>query len=308
MSTKPLMRGVIVDLAGTVVDFGARATMQAMRESFAIAYNVILPEPLLRASMGRPAREHLRDICLSIRNHSADETVGEAFFGEEKRRFMRLGDAVRFEDCPSLSELGQSGGRRARRATASFHNQGQPRCANDVADELYLTLRERMPDWVAHRNQWTSRAVPHVLKELREAGVRVAFCTEYDRNAAAPFVRLLEASFGSDHGMPVLTADDVERGSPSPEMSLRAAEILGLEPPTCLRVGDTVMDMAEGSAAGMRPVGVLDCGNEVGLPRNEFQCLDQLERDRMRSWASHTLTRAGATATISSLAALKWFL
>lgn len=322
-SYRPLMRGVILDLGGTVVDFGARAAKNALRESFALQHNVILPDRLLRASAGRSARDHVRDIFLSARDHCGDEMVAEAVSGEAPslrselfqagQRHVRLGDAI--WGPLAASELCKEGRPApSLRAAPQLRLGGDgeaaptPTCVNDLTDALHAGLRERLPDWVAHYNHWTSPRVPGVLRELRAAGVRVAFCTEYSRDAAAPFARLLEASFGGDHGMPVVTADDVRCGRPGPEMSLRAAELLGLDPAGCLRVGDTVMDMAEGSAAGMRAVGILDCGNEVGLPRDAFRALDPAERDRMRSWASQTLTCAGATATISSLAALEWFL
>jgi phosphonoacetaldehyde hydrolase len=90
-------------------------------------------------------------------------------------------------------------------------------------------------------------------------------------------------------------------------MAVLVAELMGVEPAHCLKVGDTVMDMQEGLAAGMRPIGVLDSGNEVGMEKDAWSALDDLEQDRMRRHASLVLTRAGAIATIKTVSGLRWF-
>jgi len=250
----PIMRGVVLDVAGTVVDFGSRAPLLAMRETFAANLGITPPDAMLRASMGKNKREHLRDLCLALDNSNA-------------------------------------GGA----------------CIESLVDALYGDLDERLPLWVAQRNEWTSPSVPRVLAELRSMNVAVGFCTGYDDVMVQPFRRLLDRSFGTSHGMPVVTASHVQRGRPHPDMAVLVAELMGVEPAHCLKVGDTVMDMQEGIAAGMRPIGVLDSGNEVGMDKDAWGALDDLEQDRMRRHASLVLTRAGAIATIKTVSGLRWF-
>ena len=90
-------------------------------------------------------------------------------------------------------------------------------------------------------------------------------------------------------------------------MALFAAELLGAHPAECLLVGDTVIDMREGERAGMRPVGVLDSGNEIGVGADVWAAMDEVERERMRRHASLVLTRAGAIATVKTVKGLRWF-
>lgn len=49
----------------------------------------------------------------------------------------------------------------------------------------------------------------------------------------------------------VITAEDVNRGKPNPEMLLKAAEKLGEKPQNCLVVGDSVFDVLAAERAGM---------------------------------------------------------
>jgi phosphoglycolate phosphatase len=55
----------------------------------------------------------------------------------------------------------------------------------------------------------------------------------------------------------IATALTSPRGKPSPDPILWAAQQLGLPPENCVMVGDTVVDMLAGKAAGAQAVGVL---------------------------------------------------
>jgi HAD superfamily hydrolase (TIGR01509 family) len=55
----------------------------------------------------------------------------------------------------------------------------------------------------------------------------------------------------------VVAGDEVERGKPAPDLYLRAAEGLGVDPVTCVAVEDAPAGVAAAKAAGMRVVAVL---------------------------------------------------
>ncbi len=57
------IQAVIFDWAGTTVDFGCRAPVEAIREAFA-AFAVPLSSDEARAHMGLPKREHIRATCM----------------------------------------------------------------------------------------------------------------------------------------------------------------------------------------------------------------------------------------------------
>lgn len=62
----------------------------------------------------------------------------------------------------------------------------------------------------------------------------------------------------------LITRDQLQRGKPAPDGYLRAASLLGIEPPDCIVVEDTSVGIESGRAAGMQTVGVR--GAEGDLP------------------------------------------
>lgn len=66
----------------------------------------------------------------------------------------------------------------------------------------------------------------------------------------------------------VVTGQTCARTKPHPEPLCYAAERMGVPPQACVMVGDTVVDMVAGRAAGMQTVGVLcGFGDEAELRR-----------------------------------------
>ena len=108
---------------------------------------------------------------------------------------------------------------------------------------------------------------------LRAAGLRLALATGSDRlklrgNLAA--IGLPEAAFDV-----VVSAEDVVRKKPDPEMFLAAAARLGLDPARCLVVEDARNGVLAGRAAGCEVLGIassqapgilLDAGARVVVP------------------------------------------
>ena len=67
----------------------------------------------------------------------------------------------------------------------------------------------------------------------------------------------LEAAGIAQHFSAVATALTTPRGKPRPDPILWAAKQMGIAPENCLMVGDTVMDMRAGRAAGAQNLAVL---------------------------------------------------
>lgn len=95
------------------------------------------------------------------------------------------------------------------------------------------------------------------LTVLRAAGVQVALTTGLDRETVDGLLRGLgwESSLLSA----VVTADEVQRGRPAPDLIQAAMRLTGItDPGRVLAVGDTTADLDAGAAAGVRwNVGVL---------------------------------------------------
>lgn len=91
------------------------------------------------------------------------------------------------------------------------------------------------------------------LQEAGQAGLPIAVVSNSDSRRLRS---LLEAAGLADR-LPVrVSSDDVPRPKPDPGVYLRAARLLGAEPPRCLVVEDTPTGVAAARAAGMRVVAV----------------------------------------------------
>jgi phosphonatase-like hydrolase len=92
---------------------------------------------------------------------------------------------------------------------------------------------------------------------LREAGVKVALNTGYNRQTATSLVEKLNWEEGRDFDL-LVTASDVSNSRPAPDMIVLAMEKLGIDDARQVaKVGDSIIDIEEGKAAG--------CGLTLGI-------------------------------------------
>lgn len=95
--------------------------------------------------------------------------------------------------------------------------------------------------------------VPEMLQALADAGVRCAVATSKRRETA----RLALEGVGIDDVIEVVAGlEDTTRHKPEPDPLLHAAATLGVEPATCVYVGDATVDVLAARAAGMAAVAV----------------------------------------------------
>ena len=120
-------------------------------------------------------------------------------------------------------------------------------------------------DFVARMKQYYAtspevREIPgatHLIAQLRQAGIRVAFNTGFSRDITDLVLTRLNwhPPTGCDA---VLCSDEVARGRPYPDMIFELMRRLGIrDPKKVAKVGDTAADLGEGSAAG--------CGWVIGV-------------------------------------------
>ncbi|HEX4789297.1 MAG TPA: HAD family phosphatase [Actinospica sp.] len=91
-----------------------------------------------------------------------------------------------------------------------------------------------------------------LLVELQAAGVPTALVSASSR-------RIVDAclgAIGADFFQHTVSGDDVVRTKPHPEPYLRAAELLGVDPASCVVVEDSPIGTASGAAAGCRVLAV----------------------------------------------------
>ena len=76
--------------------------------------------------------------------------------------------------------------------------------------------------------------------------------TGYDRKTACSLLDQLNWTLDKEYDL-LVTADDVERGRPYPDMILLAMKKMGIElSSSVIKIGDSAIDIEEGKAAGCR--------------------------------------------------------
>jgi HAD superfamily hydrolase (TIGR01509 family) len=95
--------------------------------------------------------------------------------------------------------------------------------------------------------------VVELLTALRQAGTPVALAS----NSSSEFIERALATGGVEGCFDaIVTADDVERPKPAPDVYLAAAAALGAEPGECVALEDSQTGVAAARAAGMVVIGV----------------------------------------------------
>jgi phosphonatase-like hydrolase len=116
-----------------------------------------------------------------------------------------------------------------------------------------------------------------LLEEWRGRGIRVVLNTGYNREIATLLLKKVKWNPGQQFDL-LVTADDVKKARPAPDMILLAMEKLGVEDPSkVVKVGDSIVDIEEGKAA--------QCGITVGVTTgaHTFEQLQSAEPDYILS-------------------------
>lgn len=119
-----------------------------------------------------------------------------------------------------------------------------------------MRLAQRKQDHYARMAHQGPVPVPGVIgfvEALAARRVPRAVATSASRRDAD---RVLRGLGVARHFGVVVTADDVQRGKPDPEVYLTAAEGLGLAPGACLVFEDAIVGVQAAHDAGMRVIGV----------------------------------------------------
>jgi phosphonoacetaldehyde hydrolase len=245
------IQGVVLDWAGTTVDFGSLAPVGALQRIFE-ENGVPITAAEARESMGVLKRDQIRSICAGSR-------VREAWCGRH----------------------------------------GQPPTEVDV-ERLFSEFLPCQAETLAE----FSAPIPGVSETVaawKSAGLRIGSTTGYTR--ALLDVVLPVAARGGYSPDASVTPDEVGGGRPKPFMCYRNAILMGVYPLwSCVKIGDTSTDMAEGINAGMWTIGITATGNEIGFSRAEWEALSADRQDELERGAARRLTDAGAQFTAPSLA------
>lgn len=97
--------------------------------------------------------------------------------------------------------------------------------------------------------------VPQVLAGLKERGYKIGLATSSVSTLARPFLQRQNIEGFFDQ---LTTGEEVEHGKPNPDIYLKAARKVGVDPAKCLVVEDAVAGVQAGKAAGMMVAAIPD--------------------------------------------------
>ena len=119
----------------------------------------------------------------------------------------------------------------------------------DMKDRAYDYFGEQVKE-LAH----VPKGVKEMLTALHEKGLVMAVCSAADLRK----VRYNIQAIGVDESIfsALVTGSDVERKQPFPDIYLKGAQLIGMDPKDCLVVEDAVSGIKAAHAAGMDAVGV----------------------------------------------------
>lgn len=248
-----IIKAIILDWAGTTVDYGSRAPTLAFREVFK-REGVPIKDLEARKPMGKAKREHIAAIAAMPRvarswKRKRGSVIGKADIDRMYERFL------------------------------------------PIQKELLLTHSDVIP------------GVVEAIRQCREWGIKIGSTTGYSRELME-VVAPIAAAQGYSPDV-IVCADDVAKGRPSPQMNLRAAELLGVPPSSeVLVLDDTTVGCEAGERAGCIAVGVSKTGNMLGMTLQEIEAEDPEEMEDALIDVDWPLREAGARFVIPAVADL----
>jgi phosphonoacetaldehyde hydrolase len=244
------VRAVILDWAGTTVDYGSMAPVDAFIELFR-RHGVTVTAEEARRPMGKYKKDHVRLIL------GMDPVT---------QQWQQL--------------------------------QGRSPSPEDV-EQLYREFIPLQTEVIGHHAD-VIPGVAETMNWLRTQGIVVGSTTGYTQEMMAPLLPLAAAAGFAPHS--TVCADEVPAGRPAPWMAMTSAMQLGVYPmEACVKVGDTLVDIAEGLNAGMWTVGVTKTGNELGLSLAEVEALPPDDVACRLQAASRRMLEAGAHFTVEEV-------
>lgn len=97
--------------------------------------------------------------------------------------------------------------------------------------------------------------IRELLADLKASGIPVGIAS----SSPPVFIKAVLDKFGLlDAFNCIVSGEEVERGKPAPDVYLKAAELLGVEPASCMVLEDARHGIAAAKAAGMQCIGFVN--------------------------------------------------
>lgn len=145
--------------------------------------------------------------------------------------------------------------------------------------------------------------VPESVRILREKGLKIGSTTGYSSEIMVPILaQAKKEGYSPDC---YVTPDMCGFSRPTPFMLFECMKRLQVYPPKCVvKVGDTLVDIAEGKNAGAWSVGVLTGSSVLGFSKEHYDELSNGEIWNAKRVAEQKFFDAGADFVIDSISDL----
>jgi len=121
------------------------------------------------------------------------------------------------------------------------------------------------------------------VAKCRNKGFKLALATSADRIKMEVNLREIGLSAGTFNS--IITGLDVENKKPAPDIYIKAAKSIGLEPNECLVVEDAVSGVKAGKAAGCKCLAITTSFDAAALSEADWICESLLEvPDEVLNW------------------------
>ncbi|MBS6195902.1 MAG: phosphonoacetaldehyde hydrolase [Clostridiales bacterium] len=242
---------VIFDWAGTTVDYGCFAPVQAFMEIFR-EYGIEPTMEETRKPMGMLKWDHIKTMLQMERIEKEFRRVhGRAFTDQDV-------DEMHEKFASSLMGI--------------LHKFARPK---DYVTETVAKLRE-MGIKIGSTTGYTDAMMEIVTREAKKAGYEP------------------DCWFSPDSTNHV--------GRPYPYMVFRNMEALKISAvDRVMKVGDTISDIREGKNAGAFTVGVIEGSSEMALTKEEYEGLDEAERQEKVRQVTERYLAAGADCVVMDI-------
>lgn len=125
------------------------------------------------------------------------------------------------------------------------------------SDAIFKDFKEELEHAYQNLKVVPFGGVLPLFAHLRKNKIKIALNTGYDTNTAQLLLHKMGWSAASQYDV-LVTADDVQRGRPFPDMIWKAMDFLNIEVPQfVMKAGDSIIDIEEGKNA--------HCGLTVGV-------------------------------------------
>lgn len=128
---------------------------------------------------------------------------------------------------------------------------------NEKAATIFEDFKDMLSEAYNRLTVSSYAGVEDLIQDLKKVNIKVALNTGYDKNTAQLLLDKMRWRLGVHYDV-LVTADDVEKGRPNPDMIFEAMKILDIkDSEKVLKAGDSIIDIEEGKNAS--------CGITVGV-------------------------------------------